>query len=442
MVPINIIEPIEAILEIQNARGSNAKKAVIEKYKDYPWVRMLLYYALNPMLTYKISEQTLLAAMQKPDLPENNLGPMKLFDVCSELAGMKALSNEEIDRVAAFVRDMPAEHQGFLVQLLSKTLRLGVTAKTVNKVIPGLIPEWEVQQAYPIEKYPLKPGTEFWLTQKLNGTRATYYKGKLYARSGVPYEGLDHIIDELEILGGTDCVFDGELTLLNCNGLSDNEAFRIATGIINSDAVEKLDICFTVFDIIDTGEFESANSLTNMTPYSKRREWIDYFVENKTHRIGDAMFTPTYVNFLPVLYHGTDQSQIDILLDQMVREDKEGLMVNLDVPYQRKRHRGILKVKRFYTMDLPIIRCEEGAGRLSGTLGALVVDYKGNEIGVGSGFSDEQRMTFWATRDELPGTLCEVKYKEVSQDKKTGRESLQFPVFISLRPDKNEVSYG
>ena len=52
-------------------------------------------------------------------------------------------------------------------------------------------------------------------------------------------------------------------------------------------------------------------------------------------------------------------------------------MVNLDVPYKRKRHNGILKVKRFYTMDLPIIECEEGSGRLAGTLGAFVLNYKG-----------------------------------------------------------------
>ena len=149
-----------------------------------------------------------------------------------------------------------------------------------------------------------------------------------------------------------------------------------------------------------------------------------------------------YVSVLPVLYHGTDQEQIPILLDKMVEEDKEGLMVNLDVPYQRKRHRGILKVQRFYTMDLPIVRCEEGTGRLSGTLGSVVVDFKGNEVSVGTGFSDEQRAMFWNDRDNLVGKLCEVKYKEVSRDKKTGVESLQFPVFVGIRDDKTEVSYG
>lgn len=148
------------------------------------------------------------------------------------------------------------------------------------------------------------------------------------------------------------------------------------------------------------------------------------------------------VNILPVLYHGNDQAKIDELLEQMVREDKEGLMVNFDVPYKRKRHKGILKVKRFYTMDLRILRCVEGSGRLAGTLGAFVLDYKGNEVNVGSGFSNEQRATFWAARDEMPGRLCEVKYKEISYDKSTGAESLQFPVFISIRSGKDEVSYG
>lgn len=68
--------------------------------------------------------------------------------------------------------------------------------------------------------------------------------------------------------------------------------------------------------------------------------------------------------------------------------------------------------------------------------------YKGNEVKVGSGFTDEQREYFWKNKDNLTGVLCEVKYKEISQDKGTGLDSLQFPVFVGLRTDKTEVSYG
>ena len=117
-------------------------------------------------------------------------------------------------------------------------------------------------------------------------------------------------------------------------------------------------------------------------------------------------------------------------------------MINLDVPYKCKRHSGILKVKRFYTMDLPIIRVEEGAGKYAGLMGNLVVDYKGNEVGVGTGFCDGERELFWRNREQVVGMLIEVKYKEISANKKTGAESLQFPVFVQLRPDKDDVSYG
>lgn len=295
----------------------------------------------------------------------------------------------------------------------------------------GIIEGWEVQQAYPIDRYPIPDGTEFWLTQKLNGVRATLYHGQLISRTGIPYTGLDHIIDAVgKWASSLDVVLDGELTLKDKGGLSDNEAFRVVTGIVNSDSVNKTGIFYTIFDIISTEDF--INATYNVT-YSNRRAVLDCF---------DYLFNTDCTQVLPVLYHGTDQHKIWELLEQMVAEDKEGLMLNTDVPYRRKRHRGILKIKQFYSMDLPIIRCEEGSGRLAGTLGAFVLSYKGNEVKVGSGFTDEQRSQYWELRDKLAGVLCEVKYKEISHDKNTGYESLQFPIFIRVRYDKKEESYG
>jgi len=116
-------------------------------------------------------------------------------------------------------------------------------------------------------------------------------------------------------------------------------------------------------------------------------------------------------------------------------------MLNRDSKYKCKRHNGILKVKRFYTIDLRVTAVEEGSGRHLGRMGAFVVDYKGNSLNVGSGFSDQQRDEFWEIRRELPGRVIEVKYKEESSDKKTGQFSLQFPIFISLREEGKEESY-
>lgn len=421
----------EIIHTMQSLRGTNEKAEFIKANAGNDAFRSFLFYALNPLLTYKVSEQTL--ARSGGYDPKITLTATDIFSVCDMLSRRRAVDDATLYQVRSFLSVVSDEDERNLyIKLLAKTIRLGVTAKTVNKIIPGLIPEWEVQQAYPIDKYPIPTGSWFTLTQKLNGVRATYYKGQLIARSGVPFVGLEHITNEFARGTTADAVvLDGELTLGDKGTLSDNEAFRVATGIINSDAVDKTRICYTVFDIVPTDEFERGESKTG---YKDRRAALD--------AMKLTLREDSPVRILPVLYSGADQSKIPELLDRMVCEDKEGLMVNLDVPYKCKRHNGILKVKRFYTMDLPIVACEEGSGRLSDVLGAFVLHYKGNEVRVGSGFTDEQRIQYWKHRDELTGVLCEVKYKEISSDKNTGAESLQFPVFVQLRTDKTEVSYG
>lgn len=422
---------VNPIIELQTISGAKAKQDILQRYASNEWFKKFLYYALNPLLTYNISEKTL------RDFDGSDKGIQlqffnNIFECCEYLSRLRGLDDATIRQVKILLYNHYGDEERELyIKLLAKTLRLGVTAKTVNKVIPDLIPEWEVQQAYPIDKYPIEDGTLFWLTQKLNGVRATFYNGQLIARSGVPYKGLEHIIREISWIQNAGFVLDGELTLMNTDGISDNEAFRIATGILNSDDVNKTTICYTVFDAISVRDFERADPIVT---YANRRIVLN--------EIDSSLSDATYSKVLPVLYCGKDISKIDEYLEQMVREDKEGLMVNLDVPYRRTRHKGILKVKRFYTMDLPIIRYEEGSGRLAGTLGAFVLKYNENEVKVGSGFTDEQRQEYWLHRDDLIGTLCEVKYKEISKDKNTELESLQFPVFIQLRTDKSEVSYG
>lgn len=423
------------IYKLQSIAGANAKCEFIKAHRDDTYFKRFLYFALNPMLTYNISKKSTDKLMA-----EENFDGQKLiffndiFECCEHLSRLRGMDDATLRQVKMLlnVKYPEMDERELYIQLLSKKVRLGIAAKTINKIIPNLIPEWEVQQAYTVEKYPLKEGTEFWLTQKLNGARATLYEGQLLARSGMPYKGLEHITDALSWLRVAGFVADGELTLKDKGDLSDNEAFRVSTGILNSDNVNKTVICYTIFDMIPVKDFDA---LKPQVTYRYRRDILNQFAE----RIAD---TDGAVKVLPVLYHGTDQSKIEELLEQMVREDKEGLMINTDAPYRRTRHKGILKVKRFYTMDLPIIRCEEGTGRLSGTLGAFVLKYKENEVKVGSGVTDEQREQFWNNRDDMEGLLCEVKYKEISQDKGTGLESLQFPVFVGIRTDKTEVSYS
>ena len=51
-------------------------------------------------------------------------------------------------------------------------------------------------------------------------------------------------------------------------------------------------------------------------------------------------------------------------------------------------------------------------------------------------------INFWENKEDIIGRVIEVKFKEITVDKKTGLESLQFPVFCMVREIGKEPSYN
>ena len=129
------------------------------------------------------------------------------------------------------------------------------------------------------------------------------------------------------------------------------------------------------------------------------------------------------------------------LLDNYRVKGAEGLMCNIDKVYEFKRSKGCLKLKVMQTMDLEIIGFQQGTGKYIDKLGALVVDFKGNSVGIGTGFNDIDRQYIWDNRDKLLGRVVELRYFEVTKDK-NGIESLRFPSFVCIREEGKEVSYN
>ena len=348
-------------------------------------------------------------------------------------AGHNTGSDSSIATIQNYLHKNP-EYEEFLKRLFTKNLPIGVEAATINKVYgEEIIPVWEVQQGYPIDKYKFKKGELIFASRKLNGSRGTYFKGDIISRQAQKFEGLDHIIKDIEKIIGTDYAVDGELIRRNIDGLTDGQNFRETISILNSDGNDKSLIKFVIFDIVPIDEFERDACTENYSVRKKRL--LD--LKNKIQKNGTQN-----IEVVQMVYEGTDVNDVYDWLDYAVKHDWEGLVVNRQVPYRRTRHNGCLKVKRFYTVDLRITAIEEGQNRLAGTMGALVVDYKGNELRVGSGFDDATRAAVWENPDNYIGKIVEIKYKEKSCDKKTGLESLQFPTFVRFRNDKNEVSYG
>lgn len=421
--------------EIHGTSSRVQKMSLLLKSKN-ECLSFFLRFLLDDNITTGISIAKINKKLSKELDPDIN---MRFFDVCKYISenpsndGTLWVAQSYVEKVRQEFDDSYAE---FVKLVFTKKLRLGVDAKTVNKAYGFmLVPNFEVQLAKSIENVKIPHGKWFSISQKINGNRCICYRGKMYSRQGKLWTGLDHIMSDLKKLDIELPIWclDGELVYKNEEGLADNDAFTKGTGILNSPDADKSCIKYVIFDWISNRDFDSGISQDS---YKVRKDLLLNELSYDIQRLGIKN-----VEVVRFFYEGTDESKIDYWLDRATNAGMEGIMINYDVPYQCKRHSGILKAKRFYTMDLPIIGFEAGEGRLSDTLGKVCVEYDGNVVGVGTGFNDELRTEIWNNREKYLGSIIEVKYKNISKDKNTGMSSLQFPVFVRFREDKSEASY-
>lgn len=337
-------------------------------------------------------------------------------------------SDDDIRIVQGFIESQPEEQREYYRALVTKSLKLGVDAKSVNDVIPNLIPTFSVQLGIPREKCKIKSGDWFSLSQKLNGNRCVFVNGKMMSRQGKEFTGLDHILSDIQKVVDNGIVLDGELVGKNEEGLSDSANFQKSTGIANSKDADKTSLKYVIFDTLRLEEFQNGKSEYT---YKIRRQLLLELKETiAKHNLKN-------IEVVQMFYEGTDQTEIDKWLDYCEEHDYEGCMINLDSPYECKRVKSLQKAKMFKDIDLRCISVNEAiTGKYKGTLGSITCKYKNGTVDVGSGFSDEQRGYYFNNPNEIVGKIITVKYKETTTNKKGG-ESLQFPVFVTVRFDKD-----
>lgn len=423
-------EVIRIFKEIQNTSSLNQKSAIITANRENELFKKCLRFLLDDMIVTGISEKKIckqVAIMSHIDIT------CDFGTIMEYLQDNNSGRDSDISIIQGFINRQPEHQREFYRQIITKTFRLGCNSKVVNKVIPNLIPTFDVMLGTPIDKCKIKDGEWISLSRKLNGTRCAFIGNKCMTRQGKEYVGLQHIINDLLKFkdGSYENMFlDGELLYKNKEGLSDSEAFQKGTGLAMSKESDKSELKFVIFDAFPLEEFWSGKSKKS---YVERKENL---------KIIDMDFADSEnIEVVPILYEGTDHSEIWKWLDYAEENDWEGIMINLNTPYECRRTKSLIKVKKFFSCDIKCIDIEEGSCRNKGILGALVCDYKKNRVNVGSGFSDVDRKHFWLHPEDVVGHIVSVKYKEETKNK-DGGISIQFPVFECIRFDKNEPSYN
>jgi len=417
--------------EILSDNSRLAKIAVLEKYKEDEDIKYLLNFIYNPYITTGLSDKKINKFHARYD------GVPKMGDIKAYLEYLKAHNTGTDADIWKFLDfrgeqlDDRIDLMNLFTRIVTKNIQLGIDSKTINKVIPGLIPEFNVQLS---NKYFDKPevveGKQFALTTKIDGSRIIAIKENgqvsFWTRQGQKYEGLVDLEKELKDCSFDDFVLDGELVAINTDKAN---TYKNTMKLSRTKEKEKHGLKMITFDYMPVANFKA--QICPLAYHLRRTELSALFDLNELK----------FFEKLPILYMGTDTSKITEVLEEQVAFGEEGIMLNLvDAPYIFGRTNNLLKIKKFKDCDLVITGFEEGTNKLQGTLGALILDYRGNELRCGSGFSDEQRAEIWANRDQYLGKIAEIKYFEETKNQ-NGGISLRFPTFKDIRTDKTEPNY-
>ena len=296
----------------------------------------------------------------------------------------------------------------------------------------------QVQLAKPYDhKYLEKFRGMGFYSRKFDGKRMYYLDDIAYSRDNKICRPapIAHITAQISACRELrDFVTDGEVLYFN-EDYSENfkKAISLTSRIERSPECERL--YYVIFDLIH-GDFfrveEEYEAFANT--YEKLKVKLE--AESIEGRC-DLLKTK-----LPNVYIAKQSNDLFEFTNHPQYKDWEGLMLrDAGAPYQYKRTDKLLKIKQWQDIECKVVGVKAGIGKHLGRLGALIVDYKGYVVAVGSGFNDQEREILWRELKEggrlydslVNGELyIKVKYFEESRDA-DGNISLRFPTYLCFR---------
>lgn len=338
------------IEEIAEASGNDK----IEVMKKYPELKKVLLYAYDPFKKYY---------MTAPDLDgygEDYMEPGEEYEILDDLSTRVLSGQAALEEVSDSISIMNKDKAEVFKRIINKDLRAGINVKSINKAWPGLIPTAHSGLSKPpvmlLKTFdPKKVKFPCLAAVKKDGVRGLWSQNNMMSRQGKSFIGLDHITDQLEYFPHD---LDGELCI-------DDEIFDAASGMIrNSEPTPG-----AVYHVFDMPSFPGN--------FIQRRLALQELIES------------TEVKLIPVFKINNEESLMKFY-NKSLADGEEGIVVyDPYSPYEDKRSYDWMRIVPLKQTDCKVIGFEEGKGKLAGSLGKIIVDYKGKEVSVGTGFSEK-----------------------------------------------------
>ena len=388
--------------------------------------------ALDSMITFGVK-----AVAEKDNDDGQGLSWNSFLQLADALL-LRRLTGHDAQHAIAHARMKATKEQWnyWYRRILIKDLRCGVSEKTLNKVVEKTnanyaVPVFSCQLAHDSANHESKVSGEKLIEVKLDGVRViaiVYPTGAvdLFSRNGKQLANFPLVEQQLSKhakLFTEPMVLDGEIMSASFQDLM-KQVHR------KSDA-QADDAVLNLFDILTLKDFQAGRSeRTQLERSTWLKQWYEPIAE---HLPNVSIVGQELVN----LDKPEGQARFKEINQQAVEGGYEGIMIkDVYAGYECKRSVAWLKLKPFIEVSLEVTNVEEGTGRNQGRLGALVCsgqdDGRDIVVNVGSGFTDNDRTVFWASRDQLVGQIVEVRADAVTKNQ-DGTFSLRFPRFLHFR---------
>lgn len=449
---LNDLQALEELVYKLNLNNSNSYKKEI--LKEYPQCKELLRLVYSPFIQFNIRSDVIKKNLTK-SLSFNienktlvdweKIPSISIYDFLSALYERKVTGNAAIAFCSLYLLHAQPQHKDIIYKIIDKNLDIRIGTKTINKIFPGLIKEFNVALAakYEDQKDKIDFENDAWfVSRKLDGVRCIAIKRgddiTFYSRNGKPFETLDELKQPLlelsnNISNSENIVFDGEICLMDENG---NEDFQNIMKEIRRKDHTIRNPKYIMFDCLRLEEFENAKS---KIPFRDR-----YYL-----RLWKASKLYKHQNIECLEQRLIDShEEIGKWLETAIKNNWEGVMLRKDVPYKGKRTNDLLKVKKFHDKEYKVIRAENNYMRIINEhtkleqpeemLARVIILHKGNEVGVGSGFSLDERRHFYKHPEDIVNKIITVKYFDETIDQ-NGKHSLRFPIMKCVHGEKRQT---
>ena len=414
--------------ELASDNSRNFKIAKLRENDHDRLLRRVIFHALDPFTQYYIRKIPKYTPCEDEVVMELD----SAIDLLHDLSSRLVTGNAAIDHLKRVLELVTADDAKVIERIIGKDLKCGVSVSTANAVWGGLIPEYPCMlcSAHD-EKLVNKIKFPAIVQKKEDGMRfnAIVQDGKceFRSRNGKEIQLLGRLENEFICMAnGMDVVFDGELLVTSDSGVLDRQT---GNGILNK---------ANKGTISDAEADKVIAHIWDMIPYA-------YFIDgeynkpyvDRLNNLGNIVF-PEKIELVETHIVEDMNSVQNIFNDYLVNGFEGIILKDGQSIWENKRSKGQIKFKGEEECDLRIIDIEEGTGKYTGMLGAIVCESNDSilRVSVGSGFSDAQRTQY--KRDDLLGKIVAVKYNMRIKNKQ-GEESLFLPVFIEIREDKDQA---